>query len=209
MPSYKTYRRILDERTHTFIAQGSHAAYVQLQDRYKRATQAFIHELIDIKYKNCGVTPSELITICNDSFPNVVRKFNPQKCSFYTFWRKSIELQIGNYMSTNYYSEKSKTQVSFVSFDNDYNENTFVLDSVMENDENYQRMRSIHELKLMINKHKRDFEHQEFMMLLLTLEGYTIADFEHTGITSQSTLYLTFKKAIGKLANIIRSEKKK
>ena len=124
MPSYKTYRRILDERTHTFIAQGSHAAYVQLQDRYKRAAQAFIHELIDIKYKNCGVTPSELITICNDSFPNVVRKFNPQKCSFYTFWRKSIELQIGNYMSTNYYSEKSKTQVSFVSFDNDYNENT-------------------------------------------------------------------------------------
>ena len=209
MPSYKTYRRILDERTFTFIAQGSHVAYVQLLDRYKRASQAFIHELIDLKYKSCGVTPGELTTICNDSFPNVVRKFNPQQCSFYTFWRKTIELQIGNYVCNNYFTEKSKTQVSFVSFDDDYNENTSVLDSVRESDENYLRMWSIRELKLMICKHKHDFEHQEFMMLLLTLEGYTIADFEHTGITSQSTLYLTFKKAIGKLINIICNEKKR
>lgn len=209
MPSYRTYRRILDERTHTFIAQGNHVAYVQLQDRYKRASQALIHELTDIKYQTCGVTPNELTTVCNDAFPYVVRKFDPQRCAFYTFWRKTVELQIADYVNNNYYSEKSRTQISFVSLDEDYNESTFVLDSVMESDENYQRMRSIRELKITINRHKRDFERQEFMMLLLTLDGYTIADFEHTGITSQSTLYLTFKKAINKLANIIRSEKKK
>ena len=209
MPSYKTYRRILDEFFHTFAAQGNHVAYLQLLKRYKKAAQSLAYELIDIKYNGCGVSLSELVTICNDAFSYVVKKFDPQMCSFYSFWRKSTELQISDYMSNHYYSEKSKTQVSFVSFDEDYNENIFALDFVAENDENYQRIRSIREIKNIILKHKHDFEHQEFMLLLLSLEGYTMADFEHTGITSQSTIYLTFKKAIGKLNNVLRNEKKK
>lgn len=208
MPSSKTYRRILDEHSHTFIAQGNHVAFLQFVKRYKRAAQSLAYELIEAKYKSCGVTPIEIATVCNDAFPYVVKKFDPQRCSFYAFWRTTIELQIADYVGNNYFSEKSKTQISFISFDEDYNDNCFALDSVMENDENYQRVRSIRELKNMIIKNKRQFEHQEFMMLLLTLEGYTMADFEHTGITSQSTLYLTFKKAMYKLMNVIRNEKK-
>ena len=206
MPNRTTYRRILDEQEHTLVAQGSHEAYLRFLKRYKKISESLAWELLDIKYKGCGAGITELITVCSDHFPYVVKKFNPEMCSFYTFWRKSVELQITDYVTNNYYSDKSKTTTSFVSFDEDYNDNVFILS---ESDEDYHRIRSINEIKRVILNHKELFEHQEFMMLLLTLDGYSLKDFEHTGITSQSTLYLTFNKAILKLMRLFQSDKKR
>ncbi len=208
MLSSKTYRRRLDEQSHELVAQGNHAAYLQFQKRYRYRALYLVYDLIDCKYKGLGIVPTELVTVCNDHFPYVVKKFNPWLCSFYTFWRKSVELQIADYVNNTYFSDKSKTQSSISCFDDDYNENIFDFDCVAETDENIARNRLVYELRRTILAHKEEFEHQEFMMLLLTLDGYTMADFEHTGINSQSTLYLTFKKAITKLDNIMKKNKK-
>ena len=208
MLSSKTYRRRLDEQCHELVAQGNHVAYLQFQKRYKKNALSLAYDLIDSKYRGLGIVPLELVTVCNDHFSYVVKKFSPWMCSFYTFWRKTVELQIADYVNNNYFSDKSKLQSSIIRFDDDYNENIFDFDCIAETDQNEDKSRLIRETKRTIVAHKSEFEHQEFMLLLLTLEGYTISDFEHTGITSQSTLYLTFKKAITKLANINQRNKK-
>jgi len=203
----KSYRRILDEHLHALVAQGNHAAYKQLENRYKKAADLLTKELIHSKYSNCGVTPSEITSVCTDNFSYIVKKYDCSMSAFYTFWRRTIELQIADYVNSNYFSDKSKTLVSFISYDEDLSDSLIGLEYIAEIDENNQRMRQIHEIKSVILANKSEFENAEFMMLLLTLDGYSIADFEHTGITSQSTLYLTFNRAIAKLEKILKKEK--
>lgn len=205
----KTYRRILDEQSHVLVAQGNHAAYLQFIKRYKRNALSLAYDLIDSKYKGLGIPPLEIASVCNDHFPYVVKKFTCGYGSFYTFWRRSVELQINGYVNDNYFSDKSKLQSSMIHIDENNNEFPFDLDRIAETDENEDRERLICELRRIMIMHKSEFEHQEFMLLWLTLDGYKLTDFEHTGINSLSTIYLTFNKATTRLLNIIKRYKKK
>lgn len=204
----KTYNRLIDELLHTLIAQGNHAAYELLLKRYRRRALSLAFDLNDSKYRGLGIPTGDIVTVCNDHFRYAVKKFTPWLSAFYTFWRRTVELQINGYVNDNYFSDQTKIQLSVIRFDEEFNERTLDLERIAETDENEDRERLVCELRRFIIIHKNDFEHQEFMMLLLTLDGYKISDFEHTGITSLSTLYLTFKKATTKLTNLIERHKK-
>ena len=207
MPTGKSYKRILDEHLHDLIAQGNHEAYLKLSRRYKRYAEILATETLD-KCSALGVTYSEIMTVCSDNFLYVVKKYDHQRCSFYTFWQNTIERFVMDYITTTYCSETAKTFRSCFSFDEENSERRFVTEMLLETDEEQLNEAKIRDVKAVIEKNKDAFRHEEYAMLLLVLQGYSLADFEHSGIMSMSAVYLTFNSACVKLKKMFDYHKK-
>ena len=204
----KTYNHILDEHLHILITQGNHEAYLYLVKRYRKYFKGLTCEMLE-KYPNSGVSFKELMAICSQLFPNIVRKYDPQRLSsFFAFWRESSEKAIVDYLLENSYLANAAMFRGFVSFDEEADERRFVGERLAEFDEQHYNEKRIEELKRIINVHRKEFKHQEFAILTLMLEGYDLNDLEHSGMMSRSSLYLTFNNACDKIRKYIQTTKK-
>lgn len=206
MPS-KSYNRILDEHLHILISQGNHEAYLKLAKRYKDYADSLAIELLE-QYPGSGVSISEIVSICSNVFPHVVKKYDHQRCSFYVFWREASENAIMDYLIENSYLSNARFFKGVIQLDESVDDKRTHLDFVSENDDDYHKERMIKELKRLLNHYKLHFTRQEFALLHLSLQGYSIKDLEHSGILSRSHLYLTFNNACQKLRSIVKQRKK-
>ena len=198
----KTYNRILDEHLHILITQGNHEAYLYLVKRYRKYFKGLTCEMLE-KYPNSGVSFKELMAICSQLFPHIIRKYDPQRLSsFFIFWRESSEKAIVDYLAN------AAMFRGFVSFDEEADERRFAGERIAEFNELHYNEKRIEELKRIIYDHRKEFKHQEFAMLALMLEGYDLNDLEHTGMMSRSSLYLTFNNACDKIRKYIQAAKK-
>ena len=196
----KTYNRILDEHLHILITQGNHEAYLYLIKRYRKYFKGLTCEMLE-KYPSSGVSFKELMAICSQMFPNVVRKYDPQR-------RESSEKAIVDYLLENSYLANAAMFRGFVSFDEEADERRFAGERIAEFNEHHYSEKRIEELKKIITAHKKEFKHQEFAMLTLMLEGYDLNDLEHSGMMSRSSLYLTFNSACEKIKKYLKQVKK-
>ena len=204
----KTYNRILDEHLHILITQGNHEAYLYLIKRYRKYFKGLTCEMLE-NYPSSGVSFKELMAICSQMFPNVVRKYDPQRLSsFFVFWRESSEKAIVDYLLENSYLANAAMFRGFVSFDEEADERRFAGERIAEFNEHHYSEKRIEELKKIITAHKKEFKHQEFAMLTLMLEGYDLNDLEHSGMMSRSSLYLTFNSACEKIKKYLKLVKK-
>ena len=204
----KSYNRILDEHLHILVTQGNHEAYLRLYKRYKKYSEGLTCEMLE-RYPNTGVSFQELMAICAQIFPSVVKKYDPERLSsFFVFWRESNEKAIVDYLLENSYLANAAIFRGFVSFDEESDERRFAVDRLAEFNEHHYNEKRIEELKKIVITHRKDFKHQEFAMLTLMLEGYDLNDLEHTGMMCRSSLYLTFNSACDKLKKYLIKVKK-
>lgn len=204
----KTYNRILDEHLHILITQGNHEAYLYLVKRYRKYFKGLTCEMVE-KYPNSGVSYKELMAICSQMFPSIVRKYDPGRLSsFFVFWRESSEKAMVDYLLENSYLANAAMFRGFVSFDEEADERRLAGERLAEFNETHYSEKRIEELKKIINAHRKEFKHQEFAMLTLMLEGYDLNDLEHSGMMSRSSLYLTFNNACDKIRKYLKRVKK-
>ena len=204
----KTYNRILDEHLHILITQGNHEAYLYLVKRYRKYFKGLTCEMVE-KYPNSGVSFKELMAICSQMFPSIVRKYDPGRLSsFFVFWRESSEKAMVDYLLENSYLANAAMFRGFVSFDEEADERRLAGERLAEFNETHYSEKRIEELKKIINAHRKEFKHQEFAMLTLMLEGYDLNDLEHSGMMSRSSLYLTFNNACDRIRKYLKRVKK-
>ena len=204
----KTYNRILDEHLHILITQGNHEAYLYLVKRYRKYFKGLTCEMVE-KYPNSGVSYKELMAICSQMFPSIVRKYDPGRLSsFFVFWRESSEKAMVDYLLENSYLANAAMFRGFVSFDEEADERRLAGERLAEFNETHYSEKRIEELKKIINAHRKEFKHQEFAMLTLMLEGYDLNDLEHSGMMSRSSLYLTFNSACDRIRKYLERVKK-
>lgn len=207
MSLFKTYNRILDEHLHSLVAQGNHEAYLKLKRRYKIYATKLIKEILD-QFPNSGVTFSELKSMSLFYFSYVVKKYDNNLGPFYTFWKDTITQYLMDYLYENSYKGDAKEFDGIISLDEEYESRRINSETIAENDENYHQERMLAEIRRIVTSHKEDFKKEEFAMLILMLDGYSLRDFEHTGIMSRSNVYLTFSSACKKLKKLVDSEQK-
>lgn len=208
MPPLKSYNRKLDEHLHSLITRGNHDAYLKLARRYRLYAKHLTKEILE-QYQGSGVGFSDLMTVFTDSFCYIVRNFDYQKTSFYVFWREISKKLAIDYIIENSYLANAKAFRSFIHFDEEHGEKRMLGDRVNEYDEDYLTERLIRELKRLLHIHKEEFKKLEFTVLFLLLDGYSIAELEHSGMMSRSALYLTFNNACIKMRNIVENRPKK
>lgn len=204
----KSYNRILDEHLHNLITQGNHEAYLRLTKRYRKYFQGLTCEMLE-KYPSSGVSYQEVMAICSQVFPKIVRKYDSQRLSsFFVFWRETTEKAIVDYFIENSYLANAAVFRGFVCFDEEMDERRFASDRLAEFNEHHINKKRIEELKKLMRSNQKLFKHQEFAMMTLMLEGYDLNDLEHSGMMSRSSLYLTFSSACEKLKKLIKDMKK-
>ena len=208
MPSSKSYNRLLDEHLHILIAQGNHEAYLRLKKRYSRYADCLVRDILD-QYQGTGISYGDLASLCDNRFSNIVKKYDPQRCSFFTYWKEMNEQAIMDYLNENSYLGNAKTFRGFIHLDDELDERRIVDDQIRETDKAFLSLKARKELQRLMHKNKEVFKTQDFAVLNLVLDGYSIAELEHAGLLSRSSLYLTFKCATQKLENIIKSRKEK
>lgn len=207
-PKSRSYNRLLDEHLHILITQGNHEAYLHLAKRYKKYFEGLTCEIIE-KYPKSGISFKEIMAICTQSFPELVRKYDSSRLSsFFVFWRESCMKMIMDYLLENSYLANAATFRGFVTFDEELDERRCACDRLAEFDDNHIDARRVEMLRRIINEHKDEFKNQEFAILTLMLDGYDLNDLEHTGLISRSYLYLTFIKATEKLKKYFKLVKK-
>jgi len=204
----KSYNRILDEHLHILVTQGNHEAYLRLVKRYKKYFEGLTCEMLE-KYPNSGVSFQEVMAICSQMFPNIVKKYDAQRSSsFFIFWRESSAKAIVDYFLENSYLANAAMFRGFVTFDEDADERKFASDMIAEFNERHFNEKRIEELKRIVNTHRKEFKSQEFAIMTLMLEGYDINDLERSGMMSRSSLYLTFNNAADKIKKYMKWPKK-
>lgn len=208
MPPIKSYNRILDEHLHSLITQGNHEAYLKLARRYRLYAKHLTQEILE-QYQGSGVSFSDIMAVFSSHFRYVVRKYDQQQTSFYSFWKESSEKVVMDYLIENSYSANAKAFRGFIHFDEEDDEKRTYEDRIHENDKDYFTERLIRELKRLLKANKIRFKNLEFTILYLLLDGYTIADLEHSGIMSRAGLYLTFNNACKKMKRIVQTSRKK
>lgn len=204
MPTNQSYNRILDEHLHILCAQGNHEAYLSLLKRYHNYSKKLSNEILE-KYPGTGINFNEIMTVCTDHFHYVVKKFNPQLCSFYSFWKETTTQEIMDYLMNNSYNAKAKSFKGLFMLDEENEERIAVTEFLHEDNEEALMKERIEELKRTVELYCEKFENQELSLLRLFFQGYTISELESAGIMKRSTLYLTFKNAVEKLKNIVKS----
>lgn len=207
LPKSKSYNRLLDEHLHILITQGNHEAFLRLGKRYKKYFEGLTCEIIE-KYPKSGVSFKEIMAICGQSFPDIVRKYDSSRLSsFFVFWRESCMKMIMDYMLENSYLANAAVFRGFVTFDEELDERRCASDRLAEFDDRIDARR-VEMLRRLINEHKDEFKNHEFAVLTLMLDGYDLNELEHTGIISKSYLYLTFIRAVEKLKKYFKLVRK-
>lgn len=208
LPKLKSYNRLLDEHLHILITQGNHEAYLRLAKRYKKYFEGLTCEIIE-QYPKSGVSFKEIMAICGQSFPEIVKKYDSSRLScFFIFWRETCLKGIMDYLLENSYLANAAMFRGFVTFDEELDERRCASDRLAEFDDNHIDTRRVEMLRRLINEHKDEFKNHEFAILTLMLDGYDLNELEHTGIISKSYLYLTFIRGVEKLKKYFKLVKK-
>lgn len=204
----KSYNRILDEHLHILAAQGNHEAYNRLKKSYHLHALSLCSDVL-LRYPESGVSKKELIAVCDDYFPFIVLKFNPNLSSFYSFWKEGTMREIMDYMIENSYGAEASPFRGLVSLNQEKDESgTDFSDILAEVDQSYEKQRQIFEVKGLIARHSPFFTAREKALLLLLLDGYSISELEHGGVMSKQCLYLTFSSALTKLKKYMKKSLK-
>lgn len=205
--SKQSFRHLLDEKLHLLVTRGVHEAFIELKKRYHRHAQTFCHELLN-QYYNTGVTIKELVSTCDGNFPSILKRYVSGLSSFYTFWKESIQHVAIEYLYNNSYQGQASFFSGSLSL-NQERDNRYCYDDVLsEKDPNPNIERLAHEVETILEKHGDEFNHTEKTLINLSLAGYTIKDFEETGLYKKSYLYLTFNSALEKLKKFQQSSNK-
>ena len=194
----KSNNRTLDEHLHILIAQGNHEAFVQLRKRYHKHALVLTTELLR-QYLDTGISRKELVAVCEDHFPFVINKYYSGMASFYSFWRESTLQVLMDYLIENSYDGDAYQFKGVISFDQSEDGRHYFSDFIAERGDEKLLKRKVFEIRQFIKRHEVFFTFQEKALLNLLLEGYTLADLEHTGLLAKSHLYLTYKSAVEKL----------
>ena len=202
----RSYNRILDEHLHILISQGNHEAFERLEKRYQRHNLRLCRELYS-QYKKTGITLREITSVCNSCFLAAVKKYDPQLNSFYSFWRDNAIHSVMNYLVENAYVANYEEFKSLVSLDDQASERMSFGDVLCEKDDDPLKRKMILDIKIFVEKNRASYTGAEYTLLKLVLDGYSLADLEHSGAMSKSTLYLTFKSAVEKLKRLIERAK--
>ena len=198
-----SYHRILDEHLHTLAAQGNHEAYDKLKKRYHYHSLALCRDILR-QYPKTSVNVRELVAVCENTFSFIVSKYDPDVSSFFTYWKEVLLREIMDYLVDNSYATNIEGLKSTISIDQEFDDKHTFSDYVCEKDDDREKKRKIFELKNVIARHDDVFLKQESTLLNLILDGYSIADLEHSGVMSRSKLYLTFNSAVRKLKKLVR-----
>ena len=208
MPPQKSYNRILDEHLHILVAQGNHEAYLRLKKRYNSYADALVHDFLD-QYPDSGVSFGDLMAVCNSRFLFVVTKYDTQLCSFFTFWKEMCEQAMMDYYVDNSYFGNARAFRGCIHLDEELDERKVAGEMICERDDTYLTEKMKREMRRLLKKYKVHFTKQEFGLLHLLLEGYSIAELEHSKLLGRSHLYLTCKSACLKLHKIVMRRKQK
>ena len=198
-----SYNRILDEHLHTLIAQGNHEALERLKRRYRYHSYGLCHDLLN-HYQKTGITITELMAVCEDLFVFIVEKYDPSQSTFFSFWKETTTHRLIDYLVDNSYKADSTDINGNISLDQEFEDKHTISDYIHETDDLREKKRKIFEIKNVIAKNDDVFTKQEAAILNLVLNGYTIADLEHSGVMSRSALYLTFNNAVSKLQKLVK-----
>lgn len=198
----RSFNTILDDYLHILVAQGNHEAYEKLKKRYHYHAINLCKDILK-QYDESGVTPIDLVAVCDSCFRSIVEKYDVELSSFFSFWKQSASHQILRYLADNSYNGDASNFKGSISIDQELENNHSFSDLLCEIDDGKLKRKKIADVRRIISKNLRSFTQQESAMLNLVLDGYSIADLEHGGIMSRSTLYLTFNNAIEKLQKII------
>ena len=198
-----SYHRVLDEHLHTLVAQGNHEAYDKLKKRYHYHSLTLCRDILK-QYSKTGINVHELLSVCENKFAFIVGKYDPAVSSFYTYWKEVMLREIMDYLIDNSYAADVAGLKNTVSIDDEFDDKHTFSDYIHEKDDDREKKRKIFEIKNVIARHDDVFLKQESMLLNLVLDGYSIADLEHSGVMSRSKLYLTFNSAVVKLKKLIR-----
>lgn len=196
--SHKTYNQILDEHLHILIAQGNYEAFVKLRKRYQKHFTALVNDMLS-QYDYTGISFKELFCVCEDHFPFVIIKYNPENYSFYSFWKENTQRYLLDYLIENSYEGDAFSFKGSVSFDQKIDDSHSLSELIGEREDEYLIKKRIFEIKHIIHKCKVFFTLQERTLLDFVLEGYSLAEFEHSGLLQKSQINLTYKSAIDKL----------
>lgn len=197
MPN-KSYNRILDEHLHILIAQGNHEAFSKLRKRYHKHALLLVNELSH-QYSDTGITRKELVAVCENCFVFVICKYSPERSSFYSFWKETTTQVLMDYIIKNSYDGDAIVFKGIVSFDQNSDERHCFSEYIGERGDELLFQRRLFEIRQHLDKFDIFFTNQEKALLNLILEGYTLAELEHTGLLSKSHLYLTYKSAVEKM----------
>lgn len=203
----RSYHRILDEHLHILISQGNHEAYQRLKKRYRHHSQTLCRDFLT-QYVKTGIALKELAAVVEGCFLSIVKKYDSALNSFFSFWKETTVHKIIEYMIDNAYLVTLDGFGGLVSLDHTDDKNP-ICDMVCEKDDDRIKRRKVFEIKSFIARHEDIFTGQESTLLKFVLEGYSLAELEHTGVMSKSTLYLTFNTAVEKLQKLIKRIKKK
>lgn len=199
----KSYDRKLDEHLHILVSQGNHEAYHRLAKRYRSHSALLCREILT-QYPKTNANFQDLLAICNDIFPIVVRKFENGLSSFFTYWREKTKQRIIDYL-IDCDDNLEDADIRFIfSLDDQFDNRHAFSDYICEKDEDRYKRRLLFETRNIIARNEKMFSPQEVALLNLALEGYSIGELEHSGLLKRSALYLTFKDAIDKLRIMIR-----
>ncbi len=202
MPA-KNYNFILDEHLHILITQGNHEAFIELKRRYSIHANALCKKLLS-QYPNTGVSLKELVAVCDDTFPIVLRKYLSGVSSFYLFWEKLATQAAMDHLVDFSYGAEGVFFSTIFSIDSDIEGKYGSLEFLKEKDQNREAKRQVFEVKSILEKYKKFFTETEKSLLNLVLSGLSISDIESTGIYSRSQLYLTFSNAIAKVKRYLK-----
>lgn len=199
----KTYNRILDEHLHILITQGCYEAFIELKKRYHKHAQILCVGLLN-QYQKTGITKTELVSVCDNHFPFVLKKYVSGLSSFYNFWETCTKQVAMDYLIEFSYEAEGVFFSGLFSIERDL----VNLELLQEKDTNKNLKRRVFEIRSVIAKYDLFFTEPEKALLNLVLSGYTISDLEKTGLYCKSTLYLTFNSAITKLKNYLKIDYK-
>lgn len=202
---HKSYNQILDEHLYILIAQGSHEAYVKLNKRYYRHALTLSNELIR-QYPHSGIVRQELIAVCEGYFPNVLKKYNPELSSFFSFWKESTKKVLIDYIYENSYDGKAMMFRGVISFDQNYDERHLYSEFLAEKDYSVLFKKQVQDIRRILTKYEVFFTSLEKAIINLVLEGYSLVELEHTGLLKKTQLYLTYNSALDKLHSYMKKE---
>lgn len=204
----RSFNTIYDKYLHSLIAQGNHEAFVMLKKRYNQLAFRLCRDTL-LKYSDTGVSIRELRAVCSDCFTLVLAKFDASLSSLFSFWKNITSHHIMQYLIDNSYRAEASCFKGSFSIDQEFEDHHSYSEMVCENDDDRAHEKMINDIKRMIDAHSLIFQEKEIVLLNLMLDGYSLAELEHTGMVSRTNIYLTFKTAASKLQKLLFKEKNK
>lgn len=198
--------RTLDEHLHNLIAQGNYEAYKRLAKRYQHHASCLCRGILK-QYPKVIATHADLMTVCSDCFVGIVKKYDSQLSSFFSFWKEATMRHVMDYILDSLDSPNDSTVQTYLSLDDEFADHHPLSAYIYEKDDDNKRV-FVFEIENIIARHKNVFRPEEIAVITLILEGYTIKEIENCGFQKLSALYLTLKSAIRKLKRIYKKTHK-